>query len=71
MRKSGFTVKRVADGSNIAFVTIAPQRLNGLEARLEQANVRIGKVQEGKVQISFNESILRRDTSYLLKALAG
>jgi threonine aldolase len=70
-RTPGVTVRRVTDASNIAFLEWSPQRLNGLEARLQQANVRIGKVQEGKVQISFNESILRRDTAYLVKALAG
>ena len=48
-----------------------PARLAGLEARLQQANVRLGKISEGKVQLGFNESILRRDTAYLLKALAG
>jgi threonine aldolase len=33
--------------------------------------VRISKLIEGKAQHGFNESILRRDTDYLLKALAG
>jgi threonine aldolase len=33
--------------------------------------VRLGKLNEGKAQLGFNESILRRDTAYLLKALAG
>jgi threonine aldolase len=67
----GFKVQRVEDGSNIAFVEIAPARLAGLEQRLQRANVRIGKVVEGKVQLGFNESVLRRDTAYLLAALGG
>jgi threonine aldolase len=67
----GFKVQRVEDGSNIAFVEIAPARLAGLEQRLQRANVRIGKVAEGKVQLGFNESVLRRDTAYLLAALGG
>ncbi len=70
-RTSGFTVRRIEDGSNLAVLEIAPQRLAGLEERLRTANVRVGKVQEGKVQLGFNESILRRDTAYLMKALAG
>ncbi|RYF01664.1 MAG: hypothetical protein EOO78_10440 [Oxalobacteraceae bacterium] len=70
-RTSGFKVQRIDNGSNLVLLEIAPARLAGLEARLRQANVRIGKVNEGKVQLGFNESILRRETAYLLKALAG
>jgi len=70
-RTPGFKVQRVENGSNLAMLEIAPDRLAGLEERLKRANVRIGKVSEGKVQLGFNESILRRDTAYLLKTLAG
>ena len=70
-RTPGFKVQLVENGSNLAMLEIAPERLAGLEERLKRANVRIGKVSEGKVQLGFNESILRRDTAYLLKALAG
>jgi threonine aldolase len=70
-RTPGFKVQRVENGSNLAVLEIAPQRLAGLEERLKRANVRIGKASEGKVQLGFNESILRRDTAYLLRALAG
>jgi len=70
-RTPGFTVRRVADGSNIAALEIAPQRLAGLEERLKAANVRTGKITDGKVQLAFNESVLRRDTAYLLKAFTG
>ena len=70
-RMPGFKVQRVENGSNLAVLEIAPERLAGLDERLKRANVRIGKVSEGKVQLGFNESILRRDTGFLLKALAG
>jgi len=70
-RTPGFKVKRIENGSNLAVLEIAPQRLAGLEERLQKANVRLGKLNEGKAQLGFNESILRRDTDYLLKALAG
>jgi threonine aldolase len=70
-RTPGFTVRRVANGSNLAFLEIAPERLAGLEERLQKANVRLSKLNEGKAQLGFNESILRRDTGYLMKALAG
>ena len=70
-RTPGFKVQRVENCSNLVMLEIAPERLAGLEQRLKLANVRIGKVSEGKVQLGFNESILRRDTGFLLKALAG
>jgi threonine aldolase len=70
-RTSGFTVERVEHGSNLVTVRIAAGRLEGLAERLQKANVRIGKVNEGKVVLGFNESILRRDTGYLLTALVG
>jgi threonine aldolase len=70
-RTPGFKVKRVENGSNLAVLEIAPSRQAGLEERLQKANVRLGKLNEGKAQLGFNESILRRDTAYLLKALAG
>jgi len=70
-RTPGFKVQRVENGSNLAMLEIAPERLAGLEARLTRANVRLGKVSDGEVQLGFNESILRRDTGYLLKTLAG
>jgi threonine aldolase len=68
---SGFAVRRVEDGSNIAFLEIAPARVAGLEQRLKDANIRIAKIADGKLQLGFNESILRRDTGYLLAAFAG
>lgn len=70
-RTPGFKVLRVENGSNLVMLEIAPERLAGLEERLTRANVRIGRVSDGKVQLGFNESILRRDTGFLVRALAG
>ena len=70
-RTPGFKALRVENGSNLVMLEIAPERLAGLEERLTRANVRIGRVSDGKVQLGFNESILRRDTGFLVKALAG
>jgi threonine aldolase len=70
-RIPGFAVQRVENGSNLAVLEIAPARQAGLEERLQKAKVRLGKMNEGKVQLGYNESILRRDTDYLVKALAG
>lgn len=56
-------------GSNLAMLEIGPERLAGLEQRLQKATIRLGKLNEGKVLLGFNESILRRDTDSLLQAL--
>jgi threonine aldolase len=70
-RTPGFKVKRVDNGSNLAMLEMSTARLAGLDERLQKANVRLGKLNEGKAQLGFNESILRLDTDYLVKALAG
>jgi threonine aldolase len=70
-RTPGFKVRRIDNGSNLAVLEIAPERQVGLEQRLQKANVRLSKLNEGKAQLGFNESLLRRDTAYLVKALAG
>ncbi|MGB9991791.1 threonine aldolase family protein [Massilia sp. SM-13] len=67
----GFRVQRVEQGSNIAVLEIAPERLAGLEARLAQAQVRLRAPKDGKVELWFNETLLRRDTASLRAAFAG
>ena len=67
----GFRVQRVEQGSNIAVLEIAPERLAGLEARLAQAQVRLRTPKDGKVELWFNETLLRRDTASLRAAFAG
>ncbi|MBC3872689.1 threonine aldolase family protein [Undibacterium flavidum] len=67
----GIKVHRVEQGSNIATLAFSPARLAGLEQRLKDANIKARKVLDGKMSLQFNESILRRDTAYLVAALAG
>ena len=67
----GFTVQRIADGSNIALLELSPGRQTGWKERLQKANIQSGKIVDGKLQLNFNESLLRRDTAYLLAAMAG
>jgi hypothetical protein len=50
-------------GSNLVMLEIAPLRQIGLEERPKQANVRIGKINDDKTQLGFNESILRRTSA--------
>jgi hypothetical protein len=50
-------------GSNLVMLEIAPLRQIGLEERPKEANVRIGKINDDKTQLGFNESTLRRTSA--------
>ncbi len=67
----GFKVHRVEHASNIAFLEVSAQRQAGLEERLKRALIRARPVADGKIELNFNESILRRDTDFLVAAFAG
>jgi threonine aldolase len=67
----GFTVDRIPDGSNICFLQIAPQRMKGLQARLDAADIRVLFNADGRMYFFINESILRRPTQQLLKPFLG
>ncbi|MES2297932.1 MAG: beta-eliminating lyase-related protein [Pseudomonadota bacterium] len=68
---SGFKVERIEHASNIALLTVSAQRLAGLEERLMHAQIKTRTPVDGKIELNFNESLLRRDTGYLLSAFAG
>jgi threonine aldolase len=70
----GFTVTRVENGSNIAFVDGSDDRMKGLPERMAKADVhvRVSKVDEkNRMLISVNESILRRPVEELIQVFAG
>jgi threonine aldolase len=67
----GFTVQRVENGSNIAFVLVSPERAKGLTDRLAKADIRIPPIVDGKMKLWWNESILRQSTPDILKAFTG
>jgi threonine aldolase len=70
-KMDGFIVHRIEQGSNIATLEISAKRQLGLEQRLKDANIRARKIVEGKLTLQFNESLLRRDTDFLMAAFAG
>jgi threonine aldolase len=67
----GFTVQRVEHGTNIHFLQIAADKQVGLQERLKKANILIQDLEAGKLELGFNETLLRRDTDYIVKAFAG
>jgi threonine aldolase len=70
-KTSGFKVHRVEQGSNIAFLEVSAKRQEGLGERMKKANVMIAGFHEGKLQIAFNETLLRRTTDDLMAAFTG
>lgn len=67
----GIKVHRVEQGSNIVTLEFSAARLVGLEQRLLAANIKTRKVFGNKLGLQFNETLLRRDTEYMVAALAG
>jgi threonine aldolase len=67
----GFTIQRVEHGTNIHFLQIATDKQAGLKERLHKANILIQDIEAGKLELGFNETLLRRDTDYIVKAFAG
>ncbi len=67
----GFKVERVEHGSNIAFLDVSAQRQLGLEERLKLAQLTVRPLVNGRLTLNFNESLLRRDTDYLVAAFAA
>jgi threonine aldolase len=70
-KMDGFIVHRIEQGSNIATLEITAKRQLGIEQRLKDANIRARKIIDGKLPLQFNESLLRRDTDFLVAAFAG
>lgn len=70
-KTSGFKVRRVEHGSNIAFVDISAKRLAGLDERLKRADIHTQKVLGGTLELTFNETLLRQSTDELVAAFAG
>ena len=67
----GYKVRRVENASNINFLEISEKRLAGLAERLKLAQVRTSAVKDGRLELRFNETLLRRDTDYLVAAFTA
>ncbi|MFT4198246.1 MAG: hypothetical protein QM601_10115 [Pseudoxanthomonas sp.] len=49
---------------------IAPRIAAGLDARLQRAGIAIAPVQSGRLQLTINETILRRPVAAIASAFA-
>ncbi|MCU1250245.1 MAG: threonine aldolase [Edaphobacter sp.] len=67
----GFEIRPVPDGSNITVVAVSSARAANLQARLAKADVHVRPVEDGKMLIFVNETIVRQSTEELVRAFAG
>jgi threonine aldolase len=67
----GFTIKRFENPSNINFVQISPERLQGLKERLLAADVYGRPPVDGLMPLYLNLSILHKSPEELVKAFTG
>jgi threonine aldolase len=66
----GITVERVPDGSNIAFLQLAPRIADGLAERLQAQGIVIANVKSGRLPLTINETILRRPVTEIAAAFS-
>ncbi|WP_448102485.1 threonine aldolase family protein [Luteibacter jiangsuensis] len=66
----GIAVRRVPNGTNIAFLTLDDAVVTGLKERLAKSDVVIGDVIDGKLPLTFNETILRKPVDTIAAAFA-
>jgi len=70
-RAGGFKLIRVEQGTHVFTLEISPERQSGLAARLSKAGVLMLEPKQNQTEISINETLLRRDTAYLVRAFLG
>ena len=56
--------------TNIHFLDIAEGRRQGLQERLAKADVMAGEPHEGRLMLTFNESLLRKPVDAIVQAFA-
>lgn len=66
----GIAVRRVPNGTNIAFLTLDDHVANGLKERLAKIDVVTGDVIDGGLPLTFNETILRKPVEVIARAFA-
>lgn len=66
----GVEVQRVPNGSNIAFLKLDERMATGLRERLLAQDIVVGSIHEGRLQLTFNETILRKPVAAIAAAFS-
>lgn len=67
----GITVHRVENGSNVAFLQLDKHVEDGLASRLEKADIVIGGIENGRLPLIVNETILRKPAASIAAAFSS
>jgi threonine aldolase len=70
-KAGGFKVGRLEQGTNLFTLELAPERQVGLAARMKSAGVFMAAPRDNQTVLSVNETLLRRDTAFLVRAFLG
>lgn len=70
-RLDGYTVVSIDNGTNIQFVKLSQARQQGLKERLKKHDIMVGDVINDHIQLTFNETLLRKDPHDIVRAFAG
>lgn len=67
----GIQVKRVEQGSNIVFLQLDDRVQTGLAARMKKADIYAPAPEDGRMRLTFNETLLRKSPAAIAKVFAG
>lgn len=66
----GIRIERVDRGSNIAIAILDARVADGLRERARSADIVVGKPDNGRLHLTFNETLLRKPTATIAKVFA-
>jgi threonine aldolase len=66
----GIRIERVDRGSNIAIAVLDPKVADGLQERARHVDIVVGKPDNGRLHLTFNETILRKPVDAIAKVFA-
>jgi threonine aldolase len=66
----GIRIERVERGSNIAVAVLDPKVADGLRERARAVDIVVGKPDNGRLHLTFNETLLRKPTATIAQVFA-
>lgn len=67
----GIRVERVPRASNIAFLRVDPSVAEGLAKRARAADIVVEDIEDGRLEVSFNETLLRRPVDVVARIFSA
>ncbi|MGN6482152.1 threonine aldolase family protein [Luteibacter sp.] len=67
----GIRIERVERASNIAIAVLEPKIAEGLRERARHADILVGKPDDGRLHLAFNETLLRKPVDAIARVFAS